>query len=79
MKENSYGKKSSMSKKAKKMTGYIIGIGILTAMIVFFSYYKVDSVEVRGTSHYTDEEVKKMVLSDFKTEQLSLFDMVEED
>lgn len=62
MKENSYGKKSSMSKKAKKMTGYIIGIGILTAMIVFFSYYKVDSVEVRGTSHYTDEEVKVMVL-----------------
>ena len=62
MKENSYGKKSSMSKKAKKMTGYIIGIGILTAMIVFFSYYKVDSVEVRGTSHYTDEEVKAMVL-----------------
>ena len=51
-----------MSKKAKKMTGYIIGIGILTAMIVFFSYYKVDSVEVRGTSHYTDEEVKAMVL-----------------
>ena len=37
------------------MTGYIIGIGILTAMIVFFSYYKVDSVEVRGTSHYTDD------------------------
>ena len=62
MKENSYGKKSSMSKKAKKMTGYIIGIGILTAMIVFFSYYKVESVVVRGTSHYTDEEVKAMVL-----------------
>ena len=29
--------------------------------------------------HIKGEEVKKMVLSDFKTEQLSLFDMVEED
>ena len=29
--------------------------------------------------HIKGEEVKKMVLSDFKTEQLSLFDMVEEE
>ena len=62
MRKSSYGKRTPMSKKAKKVTGSIIGIGILTAMIVFFSYYKVDSVEVRGTSHYTDEEVKDMVL-----------------
>ena len=51
-----------MSKKAKKIIAGVIGAGILVAMIAFFSYYKVDSVEVRGTSHYTDEEVKKMVL-----------------
>ena len=40
----------------------VIGTGILVAVIIFFSYYKVDSVEIRGTSHYTDEEVKNMVL-----------------
>ncbi|WP_448782553.1 cell division protein FtsQ/DivIB [Blautia sp.] len=51
-----------MSKKTKKIIAGVIGAGILVAMIAFFSYYKVDSVEVRGTSHYTDEEVKKMVL-----------------
>lgn len=51
-----------MSKKTKKIIAGVIGTGILVAMIAFFSYYKVDSVEVRGTSHYTDEEVKKMVL-----------------
>ncbi len=62
MKESNYGKRSPMSKKAKKMTGYIIGIWIMVAMIVFFTYYKVDSVEVTGTTHYTDEEVKNMVL-----------------
>lgn len=51
-----------MSKKTKKIIAGVIGAGILVAMIAFFSYYKVDSVEVRGTSHYTDEEVKKRVL-----------------
>lgn len=62
MRKSNYGKKPPMSKKTKKIIAGVIGAGILVAMIAFFSYYKVDSVEVRGTSHYTDEEVKKMVL-----------------
>lgn len=40
------------------MLAGMIGAGVMVAVIVFFSYYKVDTVEVRGTSHYTDEEVK---------------------
>lgn len=44
------------------MLAGMIGTGVMVAVIVFFSYYKVDTVEVRGTSHYTDEEVKNMVL-----------------
>ena len=51
-----------MNKKTKKITAYIVGLGLLTAAVVFFNYYKVDSVQVRGTTHYSDEEVKKMVL-----------------
>lgn len=62
MRKSNYGKRPPVSKKAKKVTMCIIGTGILAAMIAFFSYYNVDSVEVRGTSHYTDEEVKEMVL-----------------
>ena len=62
MRKSNFGKKPPMSKKTKKIIAGVIGAGILVAMIAFFSYYKVDSVEVRGTSHYTDEEVKKMVL-----------------
>lgn len=62
MRKSNYGKRPPVSKKTKKIMAGVIGVGILTALIVFFSYYKVDSVEVRGTSHYTDEEVKKMVL-----------------
>ena len=51
-----------MKKKTKKITAYIVGLGLLAAAVVFFTYYKVDSVQVRGTTHYSDEEVKKMVL-----------------
>lgn len=40
---------------------------------MLFYYTRVEGEHIKG------EEVKKMVLSDFKTEQLSLFDMVEED
>ena len=62
MRKSNYGKKPPMSKKSKKIMVGVIGTGILVAVIIFFSYYKVDSVEIRGTSHYTDEEVKNMVL-----------------
>ena len=62
MRKSNYGKKPPMSKKTKKIMAGVIGTGILVAVIIFFSYYKVDSVEIRGTSHYTDEEVKNMVL-----------------
>lgn len=51
-----------MNKKTKKITAYIVGLGLLAAAVIFFTYYKVDSVQVRGTTHYSDEEVKKMVL-----------------
>ncbi len=51
-----------MSKKIKRIITGVICTGILVAVIAFFSYYKVETVEVRGTSHYTDEEVKEMVL-----------------
>lgn len=51
-----------MNKKSKKTAVCLVGIAFLTAVIVFFSYYHVSTVEVRGTTHYTDEEIKDMVL-----------------
>ena len=62
MRKSNYGKRTSVSRETKKILAGVIGAGILVAVIAFFSYYKVDSIEVRGTTHYTDEEVKKMVL-----------------
>lgn len=51
-----------MNKHTKKTVGCLVAAALLTAVIVFFSYYHVSTVEVRGTTHYTDEEIKKMVL-----------------
>ncbi|MDD7220420.1 MAG: cell division protein FtsQ/DivIB [Clostridia bacterium] len=62
MRKSEYGKRPPLKRKTKKFIAFGIVAGILTAIIVFFSYNKVKTVEVRGTSHYTDEEVKKMVL-----------------
>ena len=47
MRESNYGKRPPMSKRTKKMLAGMIGTGVMVAVIVFFSYYKVDTVEVR--------------------------------
>lgn len=35
---------------------------VLAGIIFFFTYYKVDQVEVMGSSHYSKEEMKEMIL-----------------
>lgn len=65
MRKSNFGKKNplkKLTKKAKVTAAGVIGIVLLCAAIGFFSYYKVNSVEVRGTTHYTEDEIKKMVL-----------------
>lgn len=65
MRKSNFGKKNPLKKLTKKVkvtVAGVIGIVLLGAAIGFFSYYKVDSVEVRGTTHYTEDEIKKMVL-----------------
>lgn len=61
MRTSNYRKKR-ISKKTWKYTCAVIG-GLLTAgVIFFFAYFKVDEVEVMGSSHYSENEVKEMVL-----------------
>ena len=65
MRKSNFGKKNPLKKLTKKVkvtVAGVIGIVLLGVAIGFFSYYKVDSVEVRGTTHYTEDEIKKMVL-----------------
>ena len=35
---------------------------LLAAVIFFFTYYQVDEVQVMGSSHYSEKQIKKMVL-----------------
>lgn len=39
-----------------------VAAGLLFLVIFFFTYYRVESVEVLGNVHYTEEQVKEMVL-----------------
>ena len=53
-----------MKKSKKKLlavTG-MIAVLLLAGIIFFFTYYKVDEVQVMGSSHYSEKQIKKMVL-----------------
>ena len=62
MRKSNYRKEIEISPKTKRI---IIGstAGALLIMIVFFfTYFHVDKVEVMGSSYYTEDEIRKMVL-----------------
>ena len=51
-----------LSKKNQlKITGLILVL-LLAGVIFFFTYYQVDEVQVMGSSHYSEKQIKKMVL-----------------
>lgn len=51
-----------LSKKNQlKVTG-LIAVLLLAGAIFFFTYYQVDEVQVMGSSHYSEKQIKKMVL-----------------
>lgn len=62
MRPSDYRKKLQIDKKTWKIIWGCLAAAVLVGGIAFFSYYKVDHVEVMGCSHYTEEEVKSMVL-----------------
>lgn len=62
MRESNYRKTPEISKNTWKMI--IGGLAALLAagIIFFFTYYRVKQVEVMGSSHYTEAEIKEMIL-----------------
>ena len=49
----------------KKIAAWIAGVFsalALASMVFFFSFFQVKNIEVRGSTRYSDEEVKEMVL-----------------
>ena len=48
-------------KKPLAAAGMIVVL-LLAGIIFFFTYYQVDEVQVMGSSHYSEKQIKKMVL-----------------
>lgn len=62
MRTSSYQKKIQINKKLLKKIWIILAAVCLAGIVFFFTYFRVDKVEVMGNSHYTESEMKEMVL-----------------
>ena len=51
-----------ISKKNQLKVIGLIAVLLLAGVIFFFTYYQVDEVQVMGSSHYSEKQIKKMVL-----------------
>ena len=52
--------KTSKKKPLKAVGGLLVLL--LAGIIFFFTYYQVDEVQVMGSSHYSEKQIRKMVL-----------------
>lgn len=62
MRNSNYRKKLQINRKFWYVAGGAIAAALVAAVIFFFVYFRVENVEVMGSSHYTDEEVREMIL-----------------
>lgn len=64
MKISNLRKKLQISNKKKtwKIIGISLAVILLAGILFFFTYFKVQNVEVMGSSHYSESEVKEMIL-----------------
>lgn len=58
-----YRKKIQIKKNSLKWAAGAAAAVCLAGMIFFFTFFKVEKVEVMGNSHYTETEVREMVLT----------------
>ncbi|HJB14984.1 MAG TPA: cell division protein FtsQ/DivIB [Candidatus Blautia excrementipullorum] len=62
MRTSKYRKKIKLTDKQKKIIAGVIAAGVLGGAVFFFAYFHVENVEVMGSGHYTEDEVKEMIL-----------------
>ena len=62
MRTSKYRKKLNITDKHKKIMLGGLGAVLLAGIIFFFSYYQVKNVEVMASDHYTEKEIKTMIL-----------------
>lgn len=62
MRTSKYRKKLQITDKHKKYLLGGTGACLLAGIIFFFTYFQVTDVEVMGSSHYTEKEIRTMIL-----------------
>lgn len=65
MKKSNYSKNNifaEISSKTWKIILGVLGAGLILGAVAFFTYFRVERVEVMGCSHYTQDEIKEKVL-----------------
>ena len=56
------GEKSVLDKKTKKIIWGTLAAVLLAGIIFFFSFFQVRTIEVMGSTHYSQDQVKEMAL-----------------
>lgn len=62
MRTSKYRKKIKLTEKQKKIIAGSIAAAFFAGVIFFFAYFHVENVEVMGSEHYTEDEIKEMIL-----------------
>lgn len=62
MRASNYRKKIEISKHTWKMIAGGLAAVVLAGIIFFFTYFRVENVEVMGSSHYSETEIREMIL-----------------
>ena len=62
MRKSNYRKEREISSKARKIVIGTVAGALLIMIVFFFVYFHVDKVEVMGSSYYTEDEIRQMVL-----------------
>lgn len=62
MRESNYRKKTEINKKIWYVFAGVAAAALIAGVVFFFAYFRVENVEVLESSHYTEEEVKEMIL-----------------
>ena len=62
MRTSKYRKKISFTDKQKKIIAVCAAACLLGGAVFFFTYFHVKNVEVMGSEHYTEDEIKEMIL-----------------
>ena len=68
MDEPRFRRKFRLNKKVMAWTGGIAAVLLIAGAVFFFYYFQVKHVEVRGSTRYSEEEIKDKVLNGFFAE-----------